>query len=222
MVLFCICCDLFTKQQTTKSNKTLVLVVFPTWQYCITQNNRASGLKNALNSPSCVISDIMKCVAHHPTTSVVVEVHQCAGIFHHTLPGIDEGFGKFYSIVDVVTASAPVVGASVVTVLPTLVIVASANLQFPQTTCRGDCVDHSCRGHGIHKRCLSTACTHVRERSKQYKKISQMELFSQGFTNSLIKWMATSSFYKWSTILIVHKVNFPLNIAAQNTTLSFV
>lgn len=66
--------------------------------------------------------------AHHAPTSVVVQIHQCTSIFHHHFSSVYEGLCKFYAIVDVVAASAPVKIASVVERLPLLVAVAVAAL----------------------------------------------------------------------------------------------
>lgn len=66
--------------------------------------------------------------AHHPPTPVVVQIHQCASIFHHHFSSIYEGLCKFYAVVDVVAASTPVKIASVVEILPLLMVVAVADL----------------------------------------------------------------------------------------------
>lgn len=73
-----------------------------------------------------------------------MQVHQGSSIFHHPLTGVDESFGKFYAIVDVVAASAPVKIAFVVTVSPSFLTVTGADLHFPLTAGPGNGVDHSC------------------------------------------------------------------------------
>lgn len=67
-------------------------------------------------------------IAHHPTTAVVVQVHQGASVFHHLLPSVYERLGKLYAVVDVVAASAPVERAPGVAVPATLVAVAVTDL----------------------------------------------------------------------------------------------
>lgn len=96
-------------------------------------------------------------LAHHPPTAVVVKIHQGTGVFHHPLLGIYKGLCEFNAEVDVVAASAPVEGASVVARLPSLVAVTVADLQLPLAAGPGNGVDHSSGRDGVHKRCLSTA-----------------------------------------------------------------
>lgn len=51
---------------------------------------------------------IWKSSTHCSATAVVVEVHECPTIPDGSLFGINEGFGKFDPIVDIITASTPV------------------------------------------------------------------------------------------------------------------
>lgn len=86
-----------------------------------------------------------------------MKVHHGAGVFHHQLLGVDEVLGEFDAKFDVVAAAAPVEAASVVAGLASLFAVAAAVLQLPLAAGPGNGVDHSSRGDGIHKRCLSAA-----------------------------------------------------------------
>lgn len=45
---------------------------------------------------------------HHSPTAVVVQVHQCSGVFYHSLPGIHKGFGELDSIIHIVATATPV------------------------------------------------------------------------------------------------------------------
>lgn len=72
-----------------------------------------------------------------------MQVHQRSSVFHHPLSSVDEGLGKLYAVVNVVTAATPVKTALVITRLPTFVAVAVADLKVPLTAGPGDGVDYS-------------------------------------------------------------------------------
>lgn len=86
-----------------------------------------------------------------------MKVHHGASVFHHQLLGVDKVLGKFDAKFDVVAAATPVEATSVVTGLPSLFSVAAAVLQLPLAAGPGNGVDHSSRGDGVYKRCLSAA-----------------------------------------------------------------
>lgn len=104
------------------------------------------------NSPTCADT-------HHPTTAVVVQVHQRTGIFAHPLPGIHKGLGKLDAVIDVVAASTPVETSLVVTGLAALVAVTAADLELPLTAGPGDGIDHTGRGDRVHECCFSATWT---------------------------------------------------------------
>lgn len=85
----------------------------------------------------------IKALAHHSTTSVVVQVHQCTSIFHHLLSSIYEGLGKLNAVVNIVAASTPVESAPDVSVSSTLLVVTVADLKLPLTAGPGNGIDHS-------------------------------------------------------------------------------
>lgn len=94
---------------------------------------------------------------HHSSATIVVQIHECPGVLHHPLSGVNKGLGKFDAIVDVVTASAPVEVAPLVAGLAALVPVTIADLDVALTARPGDGVDHSGRRDGVHKCCFSAA-----------------------------------------------------------------
>ena len=112
-----------------------------------------------------------------------MQVHQCAGVFHHPLPGVYERFGKLYAVVDVVAAPPPVKTPPVIARPSTLVAVAVADLELPHAAGPGDGVDHARRGDGVHERRLLAAWAHGNERFDQIM-LKKEDLFVLAFITS--------------------------------------
>ena len=112
-----------------------------------------------------------------------MQVHQCAGVFHHPLSGVYERFGKLYAVVDVVAAPPPVKTPPVVARPSTLVAVAVADLELPHAAGPGDGVDHARRGDGVHERRLLAAWAHGNERFDQIM-LKKEDLFVLAFSTS--------------------------------------
>lgn len=93
---------------------------------------------------------------HLPSSSVVVKVHQCPGIFSLPFFGIHKGSGKFNAIVNVVTAATPVKMAFAVLGSAFLLGITGAGFQLPLATCPGDGKNNSSRGDGVYKSRFST------------------------------------------------------------------
>lgn len=83
-----------------------------------------------------------------------MQIHERSGVFHHPLPGIHERFGKLDTIVDIVTAAAPVKVALLVARPASPVGVAAADLKLALTarSCNG--VDDTRRGDRVNESSL--------------------------------------------------------------------
>lgn len=95
---------------------------------------------------------------HHSATAVVVKVHQCSGVFYHSLPGIHKGFGKLDTIIHVVATATPVKVSHFIMRSSSLVGVTTAAPELPLAACSSDCIHHSSRGDCIYKCCLTATC----------------------------------------------------------------
>lgn len=100
------------------------------------------------------MTHLLLSVTHHSAAAVIVQIHERSGIFHHPLPGIHKGFGKLDTVVDIVTAAAPVEVALLVARPASPVGVAAADFKLALTarSCNG--VDDARRGNGVNECCF--------------------------------------------------------------------
>ena len=90
--------------------------------------------------------------------AVVVEIHQVSSVFASfaaALAGVDEEFGEFGAVPDVVRAAAPLEHALFVATGSATTVVALAVLQLPFAAAASDAVDDGGGGNGVDERCFA-------------------------------------------------------------------
>ena len=86
--------------------------------------------------------------------AVVVEIHEVARVFASlaaALAGVDEEFGEFRAVADVVRAAAPLENALLVATRPAAAVVALAMLQLAFAAAARDAVDDGGRGNRVNE-----------------------------------------------------------------------